>query len=222
MTATIVQRALDVALQHDDWHAYGCLASTLLAAVVTPPTTTTTTTVSDFNACLQRTLRDAEQQQRAACALFMHAFVRRRVGCLAWLIERTSLQLRAIDVAQRLVAAACAFGDAALCRLLLQHGCDVNARNLHDGATPLIVAVRAGNREIVNLLLARHDTDVHASTFAGETALDCAHVNRLDDVAHALQIACAQMRPRPSDDTRDDAAAVRGCIYAALAHGSAR
>ena len=213
---TDVENALNNALYADDACAYARLATAILSTAVTPPPPP----IATFQERLEHALRDTEQQQRVSRELFVQAFALRRVRCVAWLVETTSLQLRAIDATQRLVVEACACGNEALCRVLLQHGCDVNARDERDGTTPLIAAVRRGDAACVALLLTRHDVDTRASTHDGTTALDYARSMHFDEIEHALRVACAQTRARVVVDAAVDA--VYGCIHASLVHGVTR
>jgi len=59
--------------------------------------------------------------------------------------------------------------DEAVCKQLLAKGANVNARD-EEGCTPLIWAVLAKNREVVDVLLA-HGADVNCKNNQGETAI---------------------------------------------------
>jgi ankyrin repeat protein len=64
-------------------------------------------------------------------------------------------------------------GDFDAARLLIAHGAKVNVQRPSDGMTPLHLAVRAVNRELVELLLT-NKAEVNVRSSAGSTPLDLA------------------------------------------------
>lgn len=76
--------------------------------------------------------------------------------------------------------------------LLIQHGADVNARDVN-GETPLYFAVSTGSSEAVRTLLAA-GANPNLATAKGETPLDVAAKNGLDEIVGLLK--SAHSRPR--------------------------
>jgi ankyrin repeat protein len=71
-----------------------------------------------------------------------------------------------------------------ICRVLIEHGAGVNARQ-EGGFTPLMEAAQNGNGELVALLLA-HGADADAAAENGKTAVDFAQEGGHADVARLL------------------------------------
>jgi ankyrin repeat protein len=68
------------------------------------------------------------------------------------------------------------WGSTTVSRLLLEHGADPNAKGRHwDEYTPLAIAVRRDNQEIVEILLQRGaEINAAAHSSSGVTAIDTA------------------------------------------------
>ena len=88
--------------------------------------------------------------------------------------------------------AAVAGRKAALARVLLDHGADVNARQ-HGGWTPLQGAAQSGDRDVVELLLSRQ-ADVHARADNNQAALDLALMKGHQEIATLLEELGAKLR----------------------------
>lgn len=63
------------------------------------------------------------------------------------------------------------FGDV---KTLLKRGADVNVRTEDKRETPLHIAVRMGNTEMLKLLLAQKTVDLNLQNFSDQTALELA------------------------------------------------
>jgi len=74
--------------------------------------------------------------------------------------------------------------------LLLDHGADVNARNMK-GATPLRLAVETGHSELVQTLL-QYGAQVHGKAKDGQTVLMAAQARNLPEIENLLQQAGAR------------------------------
>lgn len=100
-----------------------------------------------------------------------------------------------------------AFHGALECaQVLLQAKADVN-RQTSDGNTPLIIAAKRGHAEMVQLLLAQADIDVHVSNDVHVTALRGASKNRhkgivlqLLEAKATVQRAAGGSVPKPIGD----------------------
>ena len=76
-------------------------------------------------------------------------------------------------------------GDLATCRILIEHGTDVNAKN--DGWTPLHFAASSGYLKICELLI-EHGADVNAKNNGGWTPLDIVVDERYLEIYEVLLI----------------------------------
>ena len=85
-----------------------------------------------------------------------------------------------------------------ICRYLLAHGADVDARN-KDEQTPLHLATEAGCAEMVDLLLT-HGSDVHATSGSGATPLYYSARSNDVDIVETLLDAGADPNVRSWDD----------------------
>ena len=74
-----------------------------------------------------------------------------------------------------------------ICRMLLEHGANVNATQ-QGGFTPLHAAAQNGNTEMMNLFL-QFGADVNARTSQGMTALSMARESKNENVIRLLQTA---------------------------------
>lgn len=72
-----------------------------------------------------------------------------------------------------------------ICRILIDHGIDVNTKQ-EGGFTPLQAAAQNGQLELVELLL-ENGADTTAKNDEGQTALDIAHTNNHPEVAQRLE-----------------------------------
>jgi uncharacterized protein len=101
------------------------------------------------------------------------------------LLLNTGLSVRAVEPNRRVTALhnAAANGHSRLCKLLIEQGADVNAKDIN-GFTPLINAVYAGQNETMRLLL-ENKADSNAVPKSGSTALNIA-VQRNDMVSAEL------------------------------------
>ena len=85
---------------------------------------------------------------------------------------------------QRLLRETLETCDETVCKQLLAKGANVNARD-EDGCTPLIWAVLAKNKNVVELLLA-HGADVNCKNNQGETAIYWAAMSGDMEIASLL------------------------------------
>jgi cytohesin len=93
---------------------------------------------------------------------------------------------------------------------LLDHGAEINAKETYNGLTPLHVATGVGNKEVVDLLLAR-GADIEARDYAKATPLHWAAAHDLIAIADLLLVHNADVNAKDSSGwTPADAAAGKG------------
>ena len=119
----------------------------------------------------------------ALAAFFGHADI------AAYLLEQGADIHQTATNAQRINAlhAASANRHLDICRMLIERGIDVNAKQ-EGGFTPLQAAAQNGQLELIDLLLEK-GADAKAKNDDGQTALDIARANHHPDAAQRLEQA---------------------------------